>query len=72
MNFKNSIIVFTSNLGQDQIMDENNKQTQYGKCMASIEKHFKPEFINRIDEFVVFNNLNKQSNSKINKLYRSY
>ena len=60
VDFKNTIIIMTSNLGSDHIL-ENSKD----KVMDDIRKYFRPEFINRIDEIVIFNPLTKDAISKI-------
>jgi ATP-dependent Clp protease ATP-binding subunit ClpA len=50
----------TSNLGSEYILDGNND-----RVLPELRKHFRPEFINRIDEVVIFNQLNKESIYKI-------
>ena len=54
VDFKNTIIIMTSNLGSEYIL-ENNEE----KVMEELKQTFRPEFINRIDEIVVFNSLSK-------------
>ena len=68
INFKNTIIIMTSNIGASKITEnrslgfgntssnEDNKKT----VMSELKKEFKPEFINRIDEIIVFNKLRKE------------
>ena len=57
VDFKNTIIIMTSNLGSEYAFEENNDKKQ--KAYEEIVKQtFKPEFINRIDEIIVFNPLN--------------
>ena len=57
VDFKNTIIIMTSNLGSEYILDKNiNKQEL---IMKELRMNFKPEFINRIDEIIIFNSLNK-------------
>ena len=60
VDFKNTIIIMTSNLGSNHIL-ENSKD----KVMDDVRKYFRPEFINRIDEIVIFNPLTKEAISKI-------
>ena len=60
VDFKNTIIIMTSNLGSEYILDGNND-----RVLPELRKHFRPEFINRIDEVVIFNQLNKESIYKI-------
>ena len=58
VNFKNTIIIMTSNLGSDLLMkDPNNKDAVVN--MIKTSGYFKPEFLNRIDEIIVFNTLEK-------------
>ena len=72
VSFKNSIIVLTSNLGSQSINDlsiRNENQYEIKKVIdGELKKFFKPEFLNRLDEIVIFNNLNKEELSKIAKI----
>jgi ATP-dependent Clp protease ATP-binding subunit ClpB len=58
VDFNNTVIVMTSNLGSS-IIQENPGKDMKNELTGQLNKHFKPEFINRIDEIVIFNNLNK-------------
>lgn len=69
INFKNTIIIMTSNIGTRNILEENTlgfgAQTDTLKndkklVFKELEKHFRPEFLNRIDEKIVFNPLGKE------------
>ena len=60
VDFKNTIIIMTSNLGSNEILSNNSD-----KVMDEIRNVFKPEFINRIDEIIVFNTLSKENIYKI-------
>ena len=60
VDFKNTIIIMTSNLGSDFVL-ENNKD----EVMNEVKRTFRPEFVNRIDEIVVFNTLSKEAINKI-------
>ena len=60
VDFKNTIIIMTSNLGSEYILDGN-----IDKVMSSLKDFFRPEFINRLDEIIVFKPLEKESISKI-------
>ena len=72
VSFKNSIIVLTSNLGSQSINDlsiRNENQYEIKKVIdEELKKFFKPEFLNRLDEVVIFNNLNKEELAKIAKI----
>ena len=54
VDFKNTIIIMTSNLGSEYILDGDTS-----KVMDELRSHFRPEFINRIDEVIVFKPLSK-------------
>ena len=56
VDFKNTIIIMTSNLGSEHILNGNTDQV-----MKDVREHFRPEFINRIDEIIVFNPLTKDA-----------
>ena len=57
VDFKNTIIIMTSNLGSEYILD--NKENANELVMRELRSTFKPEFINRIDEIIIFNSLSK-------------
>ena len=59
VNFRNTIVIFTSNIGSQEIMylDPSDKASIKETVMAALKSRFKPEFLNRIDEFVTFNSL---------------
>jgi len=78
VNFKNSIIIMTSNVGSDIIYraktvgfegerEENalGEKEMRSKVMASLRENFKPEFLNRIDEIIIFHPLGKKELEKI-------
>jgi len=56
VDFKNTIIIMTSNLG-NQFMEEKNEQKKRDLVMDVVRHTFKPEFLNRVDEIVLFNSL---------------
>ena len=58
VDFKNTIIIMTSNLGSEYIL--NNDDNYKDKVEEAVRHTFKPEFINRIDEIIVFKPLNKE------------
>ncbi len=77
VSFKNSIIIMTSNVGASKITD-NKTALGFGRnedaehnietlVMADLKKTFKPEFLNRIDEIIVFNQLEKEDIKEIAK-----
>ena len=60
VDFKNTIIIMTSNLGSEYVLDGKNDLV-----INTVRNHFRPEFINRIDEIIVFNSLNKEAINNI-------
>jgi len=65
VDFKNTIIIMTSNLGSDVILETDSKEKIKDKIWDLVQKTFKPEFINRLDQIVVFNRLKKSEIGKI-------
>ena len=63
IDFKNTIIIMTSNLGSEYILDNNINKDEL--INSELHKTFKPEFINRIDEIIIFNSLTKETIYKI-------
>ncbi len=63
VDFKNAVIVMTSNLGSQQIMQMAGQSSEaIGEAVwAEVKKHFRPEFLNRIDETVVFHALDQKN-----------
>ena len=71
VDFKNTVIIMTSNLGSDIIQEETgNKEYAEIKAdlMSLLQSHFKPEFLNRIDETVVFHPLGKEHIKNISRI----
>lgn len=62
VDFKNTLLIMTSNLGSQFAFDESDKEQKY---ITEVKRYFKPEFINRIDEIIVFNALNEDMLGKI-------
>ena len=56
IDFKNTIIIMTSNLGSEDILEGHPE-----KVMSEVQHYFRPEFINRIDEIIVFHSLSKEN-----------
>jgi len=73
VNFKNTIIIMTSNIGAELINfseEQKNKIEIFTqeKILEKVRQKFKPEFLNRVDEIIIFNRLSKQEMNKILKL----
>ncbi len=75
VDFRNAVIVMTSNLGSQQIQElagEDNYDAMKGAVMEIVGGHFRPEFINRIDEVVVFHPLGAEQIRKIADIQIDY
>jgi ATP-dependent Clp protease ATP-binding subunit ClpB len=70
VDFKNTVIVMTSNLGSNKIqsMDSDDPGVMKLAVMAEVRGHFRPEFINRIDEIVVFHGLDEKNIGSIARI----
>ena len=70
VDFKNTVIIMTSNLGSQEIMNRQGEDPEVVKeaVMDEVKKHFSPEFINRIDEIVVFNALDQKAIREIARI----
>jgi ATP-dependent Clp protease ATP-binding subunit ClpB len=64
VDFKNTVIIMTSNIGSQYILDVVGDDSHYdemrGRVMEAMRNNFRPEFLNRIDEIIIFHGLNKQ------------
>ena len=60
VDFKNTIIIMTSNLGSEYVLED-----KKDLIMQEVKEHFRPEFINRIDEIIIFNALTKEAINQI-------
>ena len=60
VDFKNTIIIMTSNLGSEYVLDHKKELV-----MNEVRSSFRPEFINRIDEIIIFNSLSKEATLQI-------
>jgi ATP-dependent Clp protease ATP-binding subunit ClpB len=65
VNFKNTIIIMTSNLAQHLFMEGISKDEIREDVQKELVKHFRPEFLNRVDEIVIFNSLTLRVIEKI-------
>ncbi|PKO57094.1 MAG: ATP-dependent chaperone ClpB [Betaproteobacteria bacterium HGW-Betaproteobacteria-21] len=74
VDFKNTVIVMTSNLGSQMIQQMSGDDYQVIKLavMAEVKNYFRPEFINRIDELVVFHALDQKHIASIAKIQLQY
>ncbi|XTZ10791.1 MAG: AAA family ATPase, partial [cyanobacterium endosymbiont of Rhopalodia yunnanensis] len=72
IDFRNAIIVMTSNIGSSHILnltqDDTNYEEMRKKVLQSLCKHFRPEFLNRIDDLIIFHTLKKTELRQIVRL----
>ncbi len=69
VNFKNTIIILTSNIGSDEIINFKGEKSALDiKINNLLRKHFKPEFLNRIDNTIIFNPLSRENLKDIVKI----
>ena len=57
VDFRNTVIIMTSNIGSQFILNEPNAEQREAKAMEALRGHFRPEFLNRIDEIIIFDRL---------------
>ena len=69
VDFKNTIIIMTSNIGSQYFTDKSNGKGDIARLVGDeIKKHFRPEFLNRVDEVVIFNRLSEEDIIKVVEL----
>ncbi|MCK5513194.1 MAG: ATP-dependent chaperone ClpB [Deltaproteobacteria bacterium] len=74
VDFKNTLIIMTSNLGSQLIQDmgEKDYDEMQKRVMEVVRSTFKPEFLNRVDEIIIFHSLGKEEIKKIIEIQLSY
>jgi ATP-dependent Clp protease ATP-binding subunit ClpB len=60
VDFRNTVLIMTSNIGSQYILDEENAEQREAKVTAALRQHFRPEFLNRIDETIIFDRLKRE------------
>ncbi|NJP09438.1 MAG: ATP-dependent chaperone ClpB [Leptolyngbyaceae cyanobacterium RU_5_1] len=69
VDFRNTVIVMTSNIGSDHILDVSGDDSRYEEMSKrvtdALRKHFRPEFLNRVDDLILFHTLNRNELSQI-------
>jgi len=66
VNFKNTVLIMTSNLGSREIQSVSDDEKQVREAVTQVlQEHFKPEFLNRIDDIVIFHRLSREQISQI-------
>jgi len=76
VDFKNTIIIMTSNIGSDLILDvagdDSRYDEMYNRVMGAMRDSFRPEFLNRIDEMIIFHALQRDQLREIVRLQTQY
>ena len=66
VDFKNTIIIMTSNIGANYLVDSSISSTKQDELVLNaLKEYFRPEFINRIDDIIIFNRLSKENIKEI-------
>ena len=60
VDFRNTVLIMTSNIGSQHILGEENAEQREAAVMQALRGHFRPEFLNRIDETVIFDRLERE------------
>ena len=60
IDFRNTVLIMTSNIGSRFILHEENAEQREAKVTEALRGHFRPEFINRIDEIIIFDRLQRE------------
>ena len=59
VDFRNTVLIMTSNIGSQFILHEENAEQREAKVTEALRGHFRPEFLNRIDEIIIFDRLKR-------------
>jgi ATP-dependent Clp protease ATP-binding subunit ClpB len=65
VDFKNTVIIMTSNIGSQYIIDADNAEQREARVLEALRSHFRPEFLNRIDEIIIFDRLDDRDLKQI-------
>ncbi|PYK77553.1 MAG: type VI secretion system ATPase TssH [Verrucomicrobia bacterium] len=65
VDFKNTVIIMTSNIGSQYITEEESSENRRRLVMDALRAHFRPEFLNRVDEIIIFERLSEEDLKKI-------
>jgi ATP-dependent Clp protease ATP-binding subunit ClpB len=65
VDFKNTVIIMTSNIGSQYITGDESKEARSRLVMDALRAHFRPEFLNRVDEIIIFDRLTEDDLKKI-------
>ena len=65
VDFKNTVLIMTSNIGSDHILTESNSEQREAMVQEALRRHFRPEFLNRVDETIIFDRLTEEDLKEI-------
>ncbi|HZC35958.1 MAG TPA: ATP-dependent chaperone ClpB [Chthoniobacterales bacterium] len=65
VDFKNTVIIMTSNIGSQFIVDTADREERNRRVLEALRAHFRPEFLNRVDEIIIFDRLSEKELTKI-------
>jgi ATP-dependent Clp protease ATP-binding subunit ClpB len=65
VDFKNTIIILTSNIGSSKIIEISDKEDRRKKVLDDLKAHFRPEFLNRLDDIIIFEQLGLEAITNI-------
>src|SRR6184192_1903141 len=65
VDFKNTVVIMTSNIGSQYITEEESREARRRLATDALRAHFRPEFLNRVDEIIIFDRLMKDDLKKI-------
>lgn len=68
VDFRNTVLIMTSNIGGELLAREGNPEQQEAGVMGALRGHFRPEFLNRVDETVLFHRLGREELKRIVRL----
>jgi len=60
VDFRNTVLIMTSNIGSQYIVDEKSPEQIHARVMEALRGHFKPEFLNRVDDVIVYHQLERE------------
>lgn len=75
VDFTNTVLIMTSNIGSQFILNESDAAQRNGKALDALRGHFRPEFLNRIDEIIIFDRLQAEDlkhivNIQLSRVYK--
>src|ERR1700731_1090749 len=65
VDFKNTVIIMTSNIGSQFIVDSSERAERNRRVMEALRNHFRPEFLNRVDDIIIFDRLTEKELTRI-------